>query len=1132
MDAIELARREGERLHLAGAALADDPWSPYAFVVAQAGRQGFSVQRLASDSPLLDGALARFDSDADLILHADGCTMFEQAVYVAHELGHAILGDGAPVEPCEIDPSRPAETAPVGEDRVLDYSRRQRREVQMDLFARELILPRSVARRLHVEEGLTAGTIAERLGASFAVIAQQLLDALLLPAIEPRLETAEPPAVELDPSQIAAAGHRGGPMLVEAGPGTGKTRTLVDRIDGLLAEGVDPRDFLVLTFSNKAAGELAERIGAKRSEEAAAMWVGTFHAFGLDLVRRHHAALGFRAEPRVMDRVEAIELLEPESTRLGLSHYKDLWNPARKLSDILGAISRAQDELVDPEAYARLAEAMASAAGDDPARRIAAEKAAEIARVYARYQAIKREKNAVDFGDLITLPIDLLRDHPEVLADLQSRYRHILVDEYQDVNRASVELLKCLSPQGLNLWVVGDVRQSIYRFRGASPFNVDRFGLEDWPGGMRPRLEVNYRSRTEIVDAYTAFARDMTAGAGRAPSLRARRGASGHPVQNRRFLDTDGEAPALAEAIQEMRDAGFAWRDQAILCSGNDRLGRLGSELERRGVPVLYLGSLFERPEIQDLLSWLSLLTDPRAMGLVRATPLSEGLALADVHGLLAALRSEDHVPMGWGARPPNEATPSGGEALVRIATALRGFTPADDPWTILASVLLDRTRLAADIAGATETAHRARGIAIWQFMNFLRTQPGGGGHDPVRRLLDRIRRLVSLGDERDLRQLPAAAQGIDAVRLMTMHGSKGLEFPVVHLPGLNLNALPRAFITPACPPPDGLAGEPGMRALDLLKASHEDEQECLFYVALSRARDRLLLYSARQTKSSGNRKPAVRQPSPFVARAIGAGETLIEPAFAPDRRPEDEPVVLSFANRPAFALHELALYEKCPRRFLYSVILAVGGGGGSRSGLMRTHDLVRDLLNGVIRDQADAEAHDRLEAAWRESDLAVHDYAEDFKRIAADLVTAFLESLEGRPGRAGERVQAGLTEADIHLLPDDIREGPDGLVVRRIRTGHRSKTSAGRKSEALFPMAVAETLPGARAQTVYLGDGDVEDMDLPDVRKMQDRRAAMDVLLADIANGWFPTKESPFHCPFCPAFFVCGPVPPGPLQK
>ncbi|MGY4501230.1 hypothetical protein ACVWYH_005161 [Bradyrhizobium sp. GM24.11] len=320
MDSAELTRQVAAELHARLVASGADPWSPYDFAVAEAKRREIGVEPTAAGAAVLNGGRATFVAADDLILHENIGSRFEQAFLVAHEIGHVELGDDPDGEPAPmIIPARAAEPSPVGIDRVIDYGRRQRREVQMDLFARELLLPRNVVRTLHVDGGLSASEIAAKLGAPFEVVAQQLFDALLLPPVPPT------PAVThverpLNPLQAAAAAHRGEAYLVEAGPGTGKTQTLIARVEGLLEEGIDPRRILLLTFSNKAAGEMAERIARKRPEAAAAMWIGTFHAFGLDIIRRFHAELGLPKDPRMMDRTEAVELLEEEFPRLRLAH--------------------------------------------------------------------------------------------------------------------------------------------------------------------------------------------------------------------------------------------------------------------------------------------------------------------------------------------------------------------------------------------------------------------------------------------------------------------------------------------------------------------------------------------------------------------------------------------------------------------------------------------------------------------------------------------------------------------------------------------------------------------------------------------------------------------------------------------
>ena len=299
------------------------------------------------------------------------------------------------------------------------------------------------------------------------------------------------------------------------------------------------------------------------------------------------------------------------------------------------------------------------------------------------------------------------------------------------MNRSSVRLLSALRPDGRNLWMVGDAKQSIYRFRGASSFNMTRFGKEDFTGGKRGRLKRNYRSVPEIVASFSSFAITMRAGDADS-GLEADRDASGHKPELRTVQRAEQQQVALADAIEELRREGYAYRDQAVLCTGNEKLSTIGQDLERLGVPVLFLGSLFERAEVKDLLALLSVLVDRRAMGLVRIAcwpdfatvlrgrggdlrPSAGGRARA---GQLAAAWRDDPAvsAMTGGRRSPSSRPRS-------MASTRR---PA--PWTVLATLLLDRTRIAARLGTSADLADRTRGIAIWQFLNFVRVQPAGRG--------------------------------------------------------------------------------------------------------------------------------------------------------------------------------------------------------------------------------------------------------------------------------------------------------------------------------------------------------------------------------------------------------------------
>lgn len=1135
MDAVEAARQRAASLHAAAIVRGVDPWQPLVLVLGEVELAGLAAEPTDPAASQLDGALATFLADDGLILYGDGGSDFEQAFLVAHELGHAVLGDRGGA--CEIDQERPAEAAPVGVERVVEHGPRQRREAQMDLFARELLLPRPWVRDLHLRLGLGASAIAERLGAPRTVVAQQLFDALLLPEV-PKERRDVSRRKPLNERQERAARHRGSAYLLKAGPGTGKTQTLTARVADLLASAVDPRRILVLTFSNKAAGEMSDRIAGGHADAFTAMWIGTFHAFGLDVLHAFGDRLGLSRKPGLLDKADAVAMLEDELPRLGLRHYRDTYDPTGIISDILAAISRAKDEVCDAEDYARLADDMLKSAEalSGPERDVEIERAecaGEVAVVYRRYEELKRARDAVDFGDLVMLAVKLLESDPEVAAVYSGKYAHVLVDEYQDVNRASVRLLKALRPGGQGLWAVGDARQSIYRFRGASSHNMALFG-EDFSAADGSDLIVNYRSSQEIVSLFSHFAESMAGTAGDREPLKAERGPSGRLPELRVVAEKDCVTPAIADAIREHRDAGGGYRDHCVLVSGNDRLAEIGGQLESMEIPVLFLGSLFERPEIKDLICLLSLLSDRRAMGLVRTACMPDfRMSLGEVAAALEYLRDAEAGRPLWLDDVEGLVSKVGGAArssLCELSRVLSGFDLASHPWEVLSTILLDRTRMATRTAGSTEAADQSAGMAIWQFMNFLRAQKSEGG-PAIPTLLARVRRLLRLADDRELRQLPAAAAGIDAVRLLTIHGSKGLEFPIVHLPGLNADTMPKRehMSRPACPPPEGMIAGARGSAEEEFVASHAEEQDCLLYVALSRAEDRLLLYRCSHQKGGKTRRPE----SSFIAR-LGAG--LREVPTTPSRmlpgNASDQPIPLTIEPSATWQAWQLDTYEKCPRRFFYSHVLRIGGAA-ERTPYLRVHDAVRELCTSIAEaggvpedDELERLAH----AACDTPELTDHGYIEDFKRFAAAMVQFFGASRRGFEALPRPVLSIEIDGDRIEIRPDDVVRGPGGDFVRSVRTGHSRKSDTGKLAARALLLAARSTFPGAKIQILHLADACVTDVpskagqDVKDLKKMGE-------VVTGVRLGQFKTKPSPKVCPGCPALFVCDALPDGPLR-
>ena len=1138
MDGFEPIRATASCLHEAVVAAGADPLDPSALVAGAVDRLDLELVWLPAGDPALKGARALFDEQSGTICCEASGQAGDRALLTAHEIGHVeVHADSSACVASDIDPSRSTEAAPVGLQRVEDYGARERRELQANVFAREFLLPRALAARLHLDDGLAATAVAKRTGLPLALVRQQLFDALLLPAEPPEAETPVPTYIPSpDPSQNRAVAHRGAPFQLQAGPGTGKTRTLVKRVSSLLAEGIDPAAILVLTFSNRAAGELAERLAAAAPDAAPRIWIGTFHAFGLDLVRRHHDRLGLSPSPTLFDRSDAIEVLEEILPTLPLIHYRNLWDPAMVLRDIVAAISRAKDELTDPVRYRALAEAMlASAANDDD--RIAAEKCLEVAYIYELYERAMHERGAVDFGDLIMRPALLLESDPALALTVQLRHRHLLVDEYQDVNRASARLLKAVAGDGKRLWVVGDARQSIYRFRGASSANMARFSA-DYPGAVIDQLDVNYRSTKQIVENFVAVAPHMGASVGMLPlALAPDRGRGPVKPQIRRYETLDDEAEGVAASVCEIESTGVALRDQAVLCRSNSRLNEMAAALEARGIPVLHLGSLFEREEVRDLLALLSLAVDPFGDALVRIAAMPRyDVSLQDVHAATRHLRAIGRPALAGLAslREADGVSAEGEAAFTRLAEDLAGLEPGVSAWEFLSSYLLDRTDLACEMSRATTVTGRMRAVAVWQFLNFVREQSPTRSGLPIQRTLDRVRQLVLLAEERDLRQVPAAALHINAVRLMTVHGSKGLEFEAVHVPGLTVSSFPATNRGQRCPPPVGMIeGAEGLSVKEQGKRSHEDEEQCLFFVALSRARTYVRLHLARRQPNGNNRSA-----SPFLAWLPPALiDEIRQPATLPlpPEAPRPTPVEVRRGSEWSITDSRLGAYEKCPRRFFYTHVLGLGAAR-KRTAFSQTHDCLYELIRWLSDARRSmeptlAEAEAAFEAVWQARGPAEHAFCDDYRRLASRLVAALVGAGAGRRFREAEPLAVDLPNGRVLVEPNELAELPDGTVaLRRVRTGYKRSDEYDRLEYALYQLAAeAQFGSGAVVQALHLTDETAEAVTMS-ATKLGNRRTRSDGMLARIAAGWFPTEPDPVTCPRCPHFFICAARPRGQL--
>ncbi|MCP5366742.1 MAG: UvrD-helicase domain-containing protein [Hyphomicrobiales bacterium] len=1126
MEGFDTVRVLARRKHEEARAKAGGRRSAVALLDGATTLTGIPRQAVAEDDPVLCGAEAILDPSTPAIFYKKGVPDELAAFYQAHEFGHHFLDNAAGAcSAADIDNTMPEERIPLGIQRVEGYGPRERRECQANVFAREFLLPCGEARRLFREERLTATGIAKELGLPIGLVHQQLAQALLVPEFEVKAAPAYK-APALDDSQKAAAEAKGGPHLIEAGPGTGKTRTLIACIDWLLSLNTDPASILALTFSNKAAEEMRERVALSAPNAAPAIWSGTFHAFGLEVLRKYGHLQGLDANVQLADPGDALLLLEQNLPSLPLNHYLRLYDPALALRDVLSAISRAKDELIGPKEYRTFGEAMLAGAGSDRDAREAAEKAIEVADIYAVYEQILQGEGVVDFADLIVRPVRLLEKHPEVGKALRAQYAHILVDEYQDVNRASGVLLKLLAGDGKSLWVVGDARQSIYRFRGASPVNIRSFE-KDFPGARRLSLDINYRSQGPVVRLIEAFGPKMKASAGGLPAKwTAHRGNKGGEIVMEIATDLAAEAAGLAAEIERRRGQGIAYRDQAILCRSHTNLARFAARLEAHGIPVLYLGDLFERPEIRDMLALISFTCEPERGGLLRVARFPEyGIPLGDVRAVLAFAKAQALYPLDVLGRLDEitSLTARGRDGLALLATHLSFVQPGTTPGALLPEYLFTQSRyLDAALADESVTGQQQR-LALFQLLQFaIEHKPVGGGN-PRQQLLQWIRRLETFGEERQLRQMPSAAAGIDAVRLLTVHASKGLEFSVVYLPALGTAMFPVSPQYNPCPPPAGMLAEDP-------KDSHAEEEECLFFVAMSRARD--ILHFSRAERYGAARKAS----SLLTGLAAHLPRSPDGPAGWRDSGLSEAEHAAIVHLAPGHDLHtaeDLDQYLRCPRAYLYQRILDLSGARDDNA-YVQFHRAVYAVLRWIGgveagTDVAREEAMARLDTSWEQIGPADHPYAGVY-REAAD---AIIERALARRAGSAEPLDADwiITRPGgrIRLRPDHVEQGPDGPVVRRLRTGRPPK-KIDDDIYALYHYAAEHELGGARVEVLFLTTDDAVPVPMSS-KVIGNRLEKYDRAIAGIRAGSFPPKPDERTCPRCPQYFICPGIPAEPSE-
>jgi DNA helicase-2/ATP-dependent DNA helicase PcrA len=627
----------------------------------------------------------------------------------------------------------------------------------------------------------------------------------------------------LNPAQREAVAFGNGPLLVLAGAGSGKTRVLTTRITRLIEEGTAPERILAVTFTNKAAGEMRERIARMLGREPKGMWMGTFHAIGARIVRRAAHQLKRTPSFTIYDEDEQLSVIK----RLMERHRI----PPKQFAPraIRGAISDAKNQLVTVEEYSTLAR--------DPF-------AQAVALVYNDLDTALRTANAVDFDDLLVLPVRLLESSEHELQKWQKRFDHILVDEYQDTNRAQYRFVKLLGREHKNVCVVGDDDQSIYGWRGADIRNILDF-TKDFPEAGVVRLEENYRSAPPILELANVVISENTSRMGK--TLRATR-SGGEKVVLARSLDERDESEWVMQDILTRRARkGTMLRDVVILYRTNAQSRTFEESCRRHSIPYRLVGSVrfYDRREIRDLMAYLRLLANPsddeafrRAVGAPR-----RGIGDTTVEWLAERARLEGIALFTAATRPEitGDMRPAARTALAGFVALIEKFRAdlADYAVDELLKELVIEINYAEHLKGEGEEIARERLENVRELINgaaeTVVEEGGEVGTSPLDAFLQKAALIADIDSLKDA--------NADAITLMTMHNAKGLEFPVVFITGLEdgLFPLARAYEDPP-----------------LL-----EEERRLFYVGITRAQQALSLTFAEERRRMGETMRS--RPSSFL---------------------------------------------------------------------------------------------------------------------------------------------------------------------------------------------------------------------------------------------------------------------------
>jgi len=739
----------------------------------------------------------------------------------------------------------------------------------------------------------------------------------------------------LDESQKEAVTFPEGPLLIVAGAGTGKTTVITRRIAYLINRKMaKPEEILALTFTDKAAQEMEERVDALIPYGYTEIWISTFHAFGDRVLRENALEAGLSPDFQVLTKPEQTIFFKEHLFEFPLRYYRPLGNPIRWIDALLKLISRAKDEDVSPEEYLKYAQELKRKAEENPqdkSLKEEAEREYEVAKTYEVYQRLMAEHHYIDFGDQVLLTLKLFREHPLILEEYQKRFRYILVDEFQDTNYAQFQLVKLLAAKHRNITVVGDDDQSIYKFRGAAISNILNF-METYKDAHQIVLKKNYRSYQPLLDASYRLIRynnpDRLEEKNRIDKRLISVKGEGGVVKYLSYDTVFSEADGVARMIQDKVEKGeYSYKDFAILVRRNKDADPFLRSLNMLSIPWKFTGAvgLYEQEEIRLLINFLRVISDHED-----STSLFH-LASSEIYNLdpetliqCNSLAKRRNRSLWWVFSHIDGYEDFKGEeikTIKRIVEDIRNYTSLSlkkSTGEVLYKFLYDTGYLNSLVSRPSlRNEEKVKNTA--KFFDIIQRTSKVLTHNRVREFIDYLNMLIEAGDDPSSAEVETEE---DAVSILTVHKAKGLEFPVVFMVSLIKDCFPTRFKKEEVPLPEALVK-------DILPSGdyHYQEERRLFYVGMTRAKEELYLTSAEDY--GGKRQ---RRLSPFVAEALDLSPSQITPYKSSSLEiiKRNRPKIITEPKSPYIPPSQLLYlsywqiddYLTCPLKYKYVHIL------------------------------------------------------------------------------------------------------------------------------------------------------------------------------------------------------------------